>query len=257
MIRHIPFAAFILLVSFCTVAGESLITYESQYSATKTADRFESLIKDNGLTLFARIDHQNNALNVNLKLRPTEVIIFGNPKAGTSLMHCAQRVAIDLPQKALITEDLDKRVWLSYNNPQFLKERHNIQGCDNVIEKISSLLIKLSIAATSINAEQHAHGFVHKSVSGTLQVWNANSNEWNGIELFWNNFANINQAKSWSQSDKYPKYEEVKEFDTLVIELEQGNCLMQFYHSRWRRANDVQRWNDIFNEYGGCPYVFE
>ena len=52
-------------------------------------------------------------------------------------------------------------------------------------------------------------------------------------------------------------YEEVKEFDTLVIELEQGNCLMQFYHSRWRRANDVQRWNDIFNEYGGCPYVFE
>ena len=257
MIRHIPFAAFILIASFCAVADESLINYESQYSAIETADRFESLIKSNDLTLFARIDHQKNALNVNLKLRATEVIIFGNPKAGTLLMQCAQKAAIDLPQKVLITEDLDKRVWLSYNNPLYIKERHGLTNCDKVINKISILLNKLSIAATSTNAEEHDHGFVNKSVSGKLQVWNANNNEWNGIELFWNNFTKINRAKSWGQSDKYPKYEEVKEFDTLVIELEQGNCLMQFYHSRWRRANDVQRWNDIFNEYGGCPYVFE
>lgn len=257
MIRNIPFAAFILIASFCAHAEESLITHESQYSATETADRFVSLIKEKGLTLFTRIDHQKNASSVNLKLRPTQVIIFGNPKAGTPLIQCAQKAAIDLPQKVLITEDLEKRVWLSYNNPQYVKERHDIKGCDKVIEKISSLLIKLSLAATSINAEEHAHGYVNKNISGKLQVWNADNTEWNDIELFWSNFSKINKAKSWGHSVTYPKYEEVKEFDTLVIELEQGNCLMQFYHARWRRANDVQRWNDAFNEYGGCPYVFE
>lgn len=257
MMRNIPFVVFALLVSFGASAEDSLITYESQYSANETADRFESLIKSNGLTLFTRINHQQNALNVNLKLRPTEVIIFGNPKAGTPLMQCAQKAAIDLPQKVLITEDLDKRVLLSYNNPQYIKERHDIKGCDKVIEKISSLLIKLSSAATTINTAELDHGFVNRSVSGKLQVWNADTTEWNGIELFWNNFTKTNKAKSWGHSVTYPKYEQVKEFDTLVIELEQGNCLMQFYHSRWRRANDVQRWNDTFNEYGGCPYVFD
>lgn len=149
MIRSITLAACILMASSYANAQESLITIESQYSAKETADRFASIIKSKGLTLFARIDHQKNAAGVNLVLRPTEVIIFGNPKVGTPLMQCAQEVAIDLPQKVLISEDSQQKVWLSYNNPHYLKARHDIQGCDKVIKKIAGVLNKLSTAATS------------------------------------------------------------------------------------------------------------
>lgn len=149
MIKVILFAIFTSVVSISSNAEESLITLESQFSAKETADRFESIIKVKGFTLFARIDHQKNAAGVNMKLRPTEVIIFGNPQAGTPLILCEQIVAIDLPQKVLITEDSNKRVWLSYNNPHYIKARHNIKGCDNVVNKISNVLSKLSRAATS------------------------------------------------------------------------------------------------------------
>jgi uncharacterized protein (DUF302 family) len=149
MIRNLCVAVFALIASSYVSAEESVITLESKYSAKETADRFESIIKGKGLTLFARIDHQKNASGVGLELRATEVIIFGNPKIGTPLIQCAQKAAIDLPQKVLITEDSEKRVWLSYNNPEYIKERHNIQGCDKVINKIASVLNKLSVAATS------------------------------------------------------------------------------------------------------------
>lgn len=142
-------ALFILAVSSFVSAEEGLIALESKYSAKETADRFEAIIKDKGLTLFARIDHQANATGVNLELRATEVIIFGNPKVGTPLMQCAQNAAIDLPQKVLITEDAEKRIWLSYNNPEYIKIRHDIKGCDEVINKIAGVLNQLSIAATS------------------------------------------------------------------------------------------------------------
>lgn len=130
-------------------ASEGIISVESNYTAKKTADRFVSIINSKGLTLFARIDHQKNAAGVDLKLQPTEVIIFGNPKIGTLLMQCSQEVAIDLPQKVLIREDADNKVWLSYNNPEHLKQRHGIQGCDNVINKISKVLNALTTTAAS------------------------------------------------------------------------------------------------------------
>jgi len=149
MINYMSFAFFLLVASSHASALESLISIESKYSAKETADRFESIIQSKGLTLFARIDHQKNASGVNLDLRATEVIIFGNPKIGTLLMQCAQNSAIDLPQKVLISEDSQKRVWLSYNNPEYIKVRHNIQGCDQVINKVSGVLNKLSIEATT------------------------------------------------------------------------------------------------------------
>lgn len=148
MIRYISFTIFILIAS-SVYAEESLITLESKYSVKETADRFESIIKGKGLTLFARIDHQKNASDVDLELRPTEVIIFGNPNVGTPLMQCAQNAAIDLPQKVLIKEDSKKKVWLLYNNPEYIKKRHNIQGCDKVMNKITAVLNKLTLAATS------------------------------------------------------------------------------------------------------------
>ncbi|OMH33830.1 DUF302 domain-containing protein [Motiliproteus sp. MSK22-1] len=149
MMKSISFAALALIASSYASATESLISIESSYPAKETADRFESIIKDKGLTLFARINHQKNASGVDLDLRATEVIIFGNPKVGTPLMQCEQQVAIDLPQKVLISEDANNKVWLSYNNPEYLKERHHIKGCDKVINKISMVLNKLGTAATS------------------------------------------------------------------------------------------------------------
>lgn len=108
-----------------------------------------SIIKSKGLTLFARIDHQENAAGVDLKLRATEVIIFGNPKIGTLLIQCSQEAAIDLPQKVLIRKGADNKTWISYNNPEYIKNRHNIEGCDQVIKKISKVLRSLSNAASS------------------------------------------------------------------------------------------------------------
>ena len=139
----------LLSASFSVVASDGLVKYESHYSVKETADRFESIAKSKGLTLFVRIDHQANASGVGLELRPTEVIIFGNPKVGTPLMQCAQEVAIDLPQKVMVSEDANNKVWLSYNNPNYLMKRHEIKGCDEVINKISDVLSKLSKAAVA------------------------------------------------------------------------------------------------------------
>lgn len=143
----------ILLSSFTSFvlasSANGLLTVESRFSVKETADKFEAIIQGKGLTLFARINHQKNADGVALVLRPTEVIIFGNPKVGTPLMQCSQTVAIDLPQKVLIWQDESNKVWLSYNNPEYLKARHAVDGCDQVITKISNVLKALTQAAGS------------------------------------------------------------------------------------------------------------
>ncbi|PMM34464.1 DUF302 domain-containing protein [Vibrio lentus] len=149
MKRIISLGIIALSASFSVAASDGLVKYESNYSVKETADRFEDIAKSKGLTLFARVDHQKNAASVNLELRSTEVIIFGNPKVGTPLMQCAQDVAIDLPQKVMVSEDDNKKVWLTYNNPTYLMERHQIQGCDEVIKKISGVLSKLSEATVA------------------------------------------------------------------------------------------------------------
>jgi uncharacterized protein (DUF302 family) len=149
MIKQFSIAIVAILFSIAIFASESLISVESNYSVKETADRFERLLAKKGLTNFARINHSDNASSVNLELAPTEVIIFGNPKVGTPLMRCANTVAIDLPLKALFWQDSKGQVWLSYNNPEYLKERHSIKGCDKVIDKVTSVLGKLSKAATS------------------------------------------------------------------------------------------------------------
>ena len=128
-------------------AEKGLVTMQSNHSVQDTADKLVAIIESKGMKVFARVDHQKNAQGVNLALRPTQVIMFGNPKAGTPLMNCEQSVAIDLPQKILISEDANKKVWLSYNNPEYLKTRHNIKGCDSDIANISKALDGVSKAA--------------------------------------------------------------------------------------------------------------
>jgi uncharacterized protein (DUF302 family) len=120
---------------------------ESHHSAKETADKFVSVLEQKGLTLFTRIDHQKNAAGVDLKIRETEVIIFGNPKVGTPLIQCNQLAAIDLPQKMLVWTDEDNKVWLSYNDPEYLKERHDLKGCDATVTKVSEVLAGLAKVA--------------------------------------------------------------------------------------------------------------
>ena len=130
-------------------AEKGLVTMQSNHSVQDTADKLVSVIESKGMKVFARVDHQKNAQSADLSLRPMQVVMFGNPKAGTPLMNCEQTVAIDLPQKILISEDADKKVWLSYNNPDYLKTRHNIKGCDTEIANISKALNAISTASTA------------------------------------------------------------------------------------------------------------
>jgi len=142
------FVAFLLLQSVA-VADNGLINMKSPYDVTATTDRLEESLTAKGMTVFARINHTEGALKVGKELRPTVLIIFGNPKVGTPLMQCAQSVAIELPQKALIWEDENRQVWLSYNDPVYLARRHNIENCDEHINKISNALGNFARVATA------------------------------------------------------------------------------------------------------------
>lgn len=132
-----------------TSTKNGLITLASQHSVNETSDRFEQLVIDKGLKLFMRIDHAQNAKNADLSLRPTQIILFGNPMAGTAIMNCRQTAAIDLPQKALFWEDAEGKSWVSYNDPYYLQERHKLEGCNPVLEKVSNLLSGLATSAAS------------------------------------------------------------------------------------------------------------
>lgn len=77
------------------------------------------------------------------------------------------------------------------------------------------------------------------------------------VEVFWSDYATSKGGLTWGESDTYPEYNKVKEGDTFLVQLKQGPCLMEFFHNRWRRANDVRRWDDSMNTYGGCPHVFD
>jgi uncharacterized protein (DUF302 family) len=129
-------------------ADNGIISVKSSHEVKATADRLENTLKQKGMTVFIRINHAAGAQKVGKKLRPTELVVFGNPKVGTPLMQCSQSTAIDLPQKALIWQDDQGQVWLSYNDPNYLVERHGITGCDEVIKKIEKALSNFAKAAT-------------------------------------------------------------------------------------------------------------
>jgi uncharacterized protein (DUF302 family) len=139
----------ILLLSVSLAWADSgLISIQSSHDVKTTADRLEKTLRDKGMKVFIRIDHALNAQKANKELRPTELLIFGNPNVGTPLMQCRQSVAIDLPQKALIWEDEAERVWLSYNDPEYLADRHGITQCKEVIQKIDNALSSFARSAT-------------------------------------------------------------------------------------------------------------
>jgi uncharacterized protein (DUF302 family) len=128
---------------------EGLVTLESAYSVEETIDRLETALEDNGLIVVARIDHSKNADGVGEDLRPTQLLIFGNPEPGTALLLSSQTVGIDLPQKFLAWEDENGQVFLSYNDPAFLTNRHGIADQDAVVQQVSDALAMLAEGATA------------------------------------------------------------------------------------------------------------
>lgn len=128
---------------------DGIVRVKSRYSFAETTQRFESIAKKQGLNIVAKVDHQAGAQSVDRELRPTQLIIFGNPKAGTPLMQCNQAVGIDLPQKALIWQDEKGQVWLGYNSPQYLSTRHQLKGCgEEAIKRIENALSTLTQKVT-------------------------------------------------------------------------------------------------------------
>ena len=129
-------------------APTGLIVKSSPYSVEETETRFKQILEDRGLNVFATVDHAQNASEVGLELRPTRVVIFGNPNVGTPLMQCQQTIAIDLPQKVLIWEDEQGQVQLAYNDPQYLGGRHRLDGCGvEAIKTITGALNNLTNGA--------------------------------------------------------------------------------------------------------------
>jgi uncharacterized protein (DUF302 family) len=106
--------------------SSGLIDIPSKHSVDETVEKLKEILRGKGITLFALVDHNGEAAKVGMKMRPAKLLIFGNPKAGTPVMLASPSSAIDLPLKILIWEDPEGKVWVTYNSPAYLQERHNI-----------------------------------------------------------------------------------------------------------------------------------
>jgi uncharacterized protein (DUF302 family) len=106
--------------------GEGIINIPTNYSVDQTVEKLKGILQAKGVALFALVDHSGEAEKVGMKMPPTKLLIFGSPKAGTPLMIAAPSVAIDLPLKILVWEDSEGKVWVSYNSPAYLQERHGV-----------------------------------------------------------------------------------------------------------------------------------
>ena len=132
-----------------SITNDGLVTLPSPHSAAETAERMKALLAKKGIQLFAHIDHAAEAKKVGLLLRPTQVLIFGNPQAGTPLMQSRQTIGLDLPLRALIWEDEVGKVWLSYHPPSYLAQFHHVLDREEAVKSLDAGLAGLSRAATS------------------------------------------------------------------------------------------------------------
>ncbi|MBI1256334.1 MAG: DUF302 domain-containing protein [Chloroflexi bacterium] len=127
---------------------QGIINLPSPFSVAETLDRLEALLKSKGVKVFARIDQRAEAQQAGLDMKPTQLLLFGNPQAGTPLMKAAPSIALDLPLKALAWESDAGQVWLSYNSFAYLQQRHGLS--DDLIHKIagSEMLMRTAVQAT-------------------------------------------------------------------------------------------------------------
>ena len=137
------------LISTQTMAADSgLVTQKSQFGFQETQDRLEAAIKAKGLTLFAKVDHGDNAAKAGLSMQPAIVTLFGGAQGGTPFMVASATAGIDFPLKALVWEDASKQVFVTYNTIAYVKARHNIKGLDELSAKLNGLLAAIAKAAT-------------------------------------------------------------------------------------------------------------
>src|ERR1700730_756484 len=113
-------------IFMAAAANNGIVNPPRRHSVERTVEALSNILKSKGVALFALIDHSGEAEKVGLRMRPTKLLIFGNPKAGTPLMLASPSSAIDLPLKILIWEDAQGKIWLSYNSPEYLRERHGL-----------------------------------------------------------------------------------------------------------------------------------
>jgi uncharacterized protein (DUF302 family) len=132
------------------MAAKGLITIKSRYGPEETMNRFEAEVRARGMTVFAHIDHAAGAAAAGLSLRPTELLIFGNARSGTSPMESVQTLGIDLPLKALVWQDASGSAFLSYNDPAFLVRRHGLDGANSpTVDAMAVALKAMASKATT------------------------------------------------------------------------------------------------------------
>jgi uncharacterized protein (DUF302 family) len=130
-------------------ADTNLVTLPAAHGATETVERLKALLAQKGIELFVQIDHAAAARKVGLSLRPTQVLIFGNPKAGTPLMQSQQTIGLDLPLRALVWEDAAGKVWLNYHRVEDVARQHRVTGHDETVKSLVDGLAALMRAATA------------------------------------------------------------------------------------------------------------
>jgi len=129
------------------MTGDGLISVESKYSARETTERLLAALPARNMAVFGRVDHAANATAAGMALRPTELVIFGNPKGGTLLMQDRQRAGIDLPLKALVWEDADGKAWITYNDPAWIARRHG-HDQDAAVDAMTKAMAAIAQDAT-------------------------------------------------------------------------------------------------------------
>ncbi len=129
--------------------GDGLIVKQSDFDAVTTLDRLESALEAAGMTVFARVPHDQGAKNIGMELAPTQVLIFGNPKLGTPLMQSNPAIGLDLPLKAVAWTAADGTVNLAYTDPAWLKARYRIDDCDDIFQRMTGALDTFTDTATT------------------------------------------------------------------------------------------------------------
>jgi len=147
--RKVILGFIITLLAMPAMADNGLVTIKSANDVPTTADKLVKALTAKGMTVFEVIDHAKGAASIGAELKPTTLVIFGNPKVGTPLMKCSRTAAIDLPQKMLIWTDDSGQTWLAYNDPVYMANRHDVKGCDEAIKKVTGALGKFSAVATA------------------------------------------------------------------------------------------------------------
>ena len=142
-------AIVVALFALPALAADDLVTKKSAHSVAETLDRLTAIVKDKGFTVFARIDHAAGAKKVGKELRPTQLLIFGNPKVGTALMSSQQSVGVDLPIRVAAWQDASGQVWIGYTAPAALAARHSIGDREPVVAKMTGALGNLTDAAAN------------------------------------------------------------------------------------------------------------